>query len=915
MTKNLNEISYKDISKASLDAIYWIDANKDVEPKLKDDAKNLHYDICSLITESKFAEDIASTDVQTVGVFGASQAGKSFLVSTLAADKNGDFKTTVNGVTFDFMKHLNPVGNDSEATGLATRFKHQNIEVPQNYSFLVNVFTEVDVAMLLLNSYFFDLDDLKLKTYDKNTLDELLQTCSKYIDENAENYIEPQHILEFAKYYNLLNKQENPYLDAKSEFFYKASLLIPKLNLEGRITFFSFFFGNLPVYSLMYKELASELLKLKGHSSIYVPKEAFLEKDSAGNYTQRTMSLNNIGSIKYMFSKRETMKVALDINANEEVDILFYHLVALTYELVFPVESESDFSDFDVIDFPGTRSRGGKSISTLTCYSGNLNVSLSDDEKENSGLEFIRRGKVGLIFDRYAQHKALDLLIVCLGVHQQAEVIGLGPILEPWVNMNIGKTPKDRERFGDSPPLIGVLTRANQMLEKVYFEPISRLDKIDGIEQASFDKFFDDCTRSITGTAWFKEFTPNKPFNNFFISRGTNFKTEWINIENGTEILKEEYKDKLDFCKERIINSSFFKNYVQESLREKTCDAFIAPNDGGLKPIIEKFKTAYKNDKRIDRVYTPLQDSLNKVLKLISEYADRSSTDANNKALEKAERICNSFLDISKIAPIFTKIKRSLEICEKDISDSYNFGSFDTANARAFAVAVLKKYNEKLDALKSDRSLKFMYKQVINGLNANMHKVEFEKEKYSFFYVDKELTTLKTEVEVQDSIRSLISDFIDEIKKSIEVLDLNKVLVDLLLPNEKDGATSDGRKFIQSRLAVDFISNFNHSLGQFLLQDNIDNKIFADNLHDINKEDIYDVKGTTLRPAFSLYEDLPKLNALTQSYSYYYLTGYLSTLKYLITEKNTSFKVKFNFSKEANYELIKILDLLEANKV
>jgi hypothetical protein len=57
----------------------------------------------------------------TIGFFGLSQAGKSYLISALAAGENGKLGTVLGGHQLNFLTHINPVGG-KEATGLVTRF-------------------------------------------------------------------------------------------------------------------------------------------------------------------------------------------------------------------------------------------------------------------------------------------------------------------------------------------------------------------------------------------------------------------------------------------------------------------------------------------------------------------------------------------------------------------------------------------------------------------------------------------------------------------------------------------------------------------------------------------------------------------------------------------------------------------------
>ena len=56
-----------------------------------------------------------------VGVFGPSQAGKSYLVSILASRDGRPLQAKFGDQSYDFLRDINPPGN-RESTGLVTRF-------------------------------------------------------------------------------------------------------------------------------------------------------------------------------------------------------------------------------------------------------------------------------------------------------------------------------------------------------------------------------------------------------------------------------------------------------------------------------------------------------------------------------------------------------------------------------------------------------------------------------------------------------------------------------------------------------------------------------------------------------------------------------------------------------------------------
>src|SRR6516165_3661660 len=100
-----------------------------------------------------------------VGVFGPSQAGKSYLISTLA--RRGTERTLVafDGVTpgLDFVRLINPEGGQ-ESTGLVTRFSMRRIQGPLGYPVAVRLLSQSDLVKIFGNTYLLDceLDDEKM---------------------------------------------------------------------------------------------------------------------------------------------------------------------------------------------------------------------------------------------------------------------------------------------------------------------------------------------------------------------------------------------------------------------------------------------------------------------------------------------------------------------------------------------------------------------------------------------------------------------------------------------------------------------------------------------------------------------------------------------------------------------------------
>ena len=152
----------------------WVERNQGVAPELGEKCADLTVRLersANLLNYS--ASNVAARP--TIGLFGASQAGKSYLVSTLAAGTSGVLSTHWDGVEVDFIRHVNPSGNNSEATGFATRFTHRASSCPTGFPIELKVLHELELGMILINAFFYDINqsDVKVPTSEDEYLSKL----------------------------------------------------------------------------------------------------------------------------------------------------------------------------------------------------------------------------------------------------------------------------------------------------------------------------------------------------------------------------------------------------------------------------------------------------------------------------------------------------------------------------------------------------------------------------------------------------------------------------------------------------------------------------------------------------------------------------------------------------------------------
>ncbi|MDR0724766.1 MAG: putative virulence factor, partial [Prevotellaceae bacterium] len=113
-------------------------------------------------------------------MYGESQVGKSYLISSLLSEEGKPFGITdENGVVHNFIEEINPPGGGSESTSLVSRFS-VNYK-PSNPVFPVKaiLLSPADIALVLCDSFYNDIKpahDSALKTEEINAEIETLKS-------------------------------------------------------------------------------------------------------------------------------------------------------------------------------------------------------------------------------------------------------------------------------------------------------------------------------------------------------------------------------------------------------------------------------------------------------------------------------------------------------------------------------------------------------------------------------------------------------------------------------------------------------------------------------------------------------------------------------------------------------------------
>lgn len=382
-----------------------------------------------------------------VAIYGCSQAGKSYMVTGLVRSGENPLNVQFGQELIDFISVINPAGGQ-ESTGVVTRFSGAKGNAPPSHPVIVKVLSEIDVVALLFNSVLHDVRDQQ-----SPDLPELIKEIETGIEDAnfncAGNGLAVEESYELIDY--IQSRQFNGKLWVKalqeSEFIGVVEKVISKSAIEDRIKLYKILLQQLPGHCELVELLCRQLDRI-GH-----PVELFCEVESLFELTSGTpsrleSSLVNVTALDGIYSGQDREIVVLNSLNEKEYKISLGLLSALTQELVLEVvEGDPFLQSFDLMDFPGARSRRPVARErTELCAT-------------ETKIDHFKRGKVAYLFEKYSNNQLINGLILAIGPGPQ-EVIGLAELVDEWVARTHGRSAEERDSVESG--LFVVLTKFDQ---------------------------------------------------------------------------------------------------------------------------------------------------------------------------------------------------------------------------------------------------------------------------------------------------------------------------------------------------------------------------------------------------------------------------------------------------------------------
>lgn len=558
-----------------------------------------------------------------IAIFGQSQVGKSYLVSNLAKRKEDkDLMITPQGCTpVDFMQ-MNPPGGSKEATGIVSRFTIDYEPVNPDFPYTLKLFSQCDIAKIILNGYFSDINKWNYSIDQKKIKETIDQTKAKVSNSEIPGFSKDD-VLSLKEYLND-NFDRHIVRDLnKINFWEDISSIIPYISPEKRSDLLQLTWGENDFFTDIFNKCSITLRELNFSRTVQCNDKALSPNTDTLIDLERLRELYISSSKTDVEIYKEKQKLA---TVNRSV------LSILTAEVILPLEkgiAEAQNREFlkeaDILDFPGARSRLHIEESTF--------IERNDIEK----LQVFIRGKVAYLFDMYNFDFEISTLVFCMD-NTQPNVNELPHIVSNWVQNNHGENTQARQKreeilaellpesLNPVVPLFVVQTKfnidlkGNPATEKPH-DPDSHNSKWEARLNENFNRFMMNQIPDQWANKWSQT---DGSFKNMFLLRDPKWSSDVFEgylTDAGVETaIKGDYVQKLKDMKTSFLAHPFSKKHFRnpEEAWEESCTL----NKSGIDYIVKYMTPTCNPQIRLERLKTLINAQKDKVNAEFEHYVD-----------------------------------------------------------------------------------------------------------------------------------------------------------------------------------------------------------------------------------------------------------------------------------------------------
>ena len=383
---------------------------------------------------------------QSLGLFGPSQAGKSFLVGAMLSHELGSLEVLGRSGAVDFLKQINPA-KGVESTGVVTRFSAQPVPILRRGDFYCELLSLESVLQSMATGF---LVECTSPPVDVDRVERTLREARLQAGPPAP----PIYARAWETVWHELTKKyqdRHPYLnELRRHPALKTGIDV--VTAAGWQLVYSLLWGG-PGYAKDIDSLMRTLVTGIEQLSYAEAVEVGLEHVRASSDRPSVIDascLNAAGQgrdIIRVFSHDSGREVAVDPGV----------LAALIAEirLVLAPVPGSLLDRCDILDFPGGRALKG--------INGFGHAELASGKLENA-IEVYKRGKLTFLFEQYSLDREITALLLCSPGPTKPEAIQLQSQVESWLTIRHGApTPRDAKEI-EQPSLFLALTKFDMSL-------------------------------------------------------------------------------------------------------------------------------------------------------------------------------------------------------------------------------------------------------------------------------------------------------------------------------------------------------------------------------------------------------------------------------------------------------------------
>ena len=616
----------------------WLEANR---ARLTEDPSGLARDFRKFARRAHRLQ-VAAARPMCVAVFGASQAGKSYLVSSLATRPGQALVARYGGQRLNFLTDLNPQGG-KESTGLVSRFTLRPVAAPEGAPVPVRLMSQTDVVKILANAFSEDFKVRDMRLPDGAAVTALFDRLARDAGPVASGGMTVDDVEDLREYFEQELSPSELLRGLGPAYWARAVDIIPRLPPERRAEAYAPLWNGTAAFTRVAQQLTAALAQLGFPETAFCGLDALMPRETSVLDADMVFGLGEGSRGPVRLVAPGGMAATLDRSV----------VAALIAEITVPLEEKpwDFFAHTDLLDFPGARTR-----EEITDPEGFL------AQAGRLGRVFLR-GKVAFLFQRYNAEQEITAMLLCVGPSNQ-DVQTLPNMIDRWIGQTVGATPE--ARAAQRNPLFLVLTKFDGEFEDKAGEDVGSGQRWTARIQASLLDFFGKAH------AWPRQWTPGRAFDNTFWLRSTaiGFAAVMDYDAEGRELgVSPRAAAAVEARRQAYLANDLVRAHLADPARAWA--AALAPGDGGIQDLAAALQGVCDPRTKADQVAGRVHELAKAMAQRLRPYHHTGDLAAELlRARREARGVARALLACAQ-AQMFGPLLRQMQVTSDTVASVY----------------------------------------------------------------------------------------------------------------------------------------------------------------------------------------------------------------------------------------------------